>query len=322
MVFLWFSSVFFVAFPWLFLWFSHGFPMVFLWFSYCFPMVFLLFFSWFSYGFPMVFQRFSYAFSMVFLWFYYGFPMVFPLSFLWFFHGFPMVFLCFFLWFFPQFSFAFPTVFLYISCGFRILFLWFSHGFPCRSQFFAWVAQGPHFSSIFIVFWSPLDRLRDPLGTHLGPPWAHLGLTWGPIGSLRRHLGPTLGDPWDPLGPRPKNIQKRSLRLHPFGTPFFTKKYRFFQCKLQSLFWLIFKAFLGNFRNVFRVKKHSKSSPEWKMCFFENERLAYTRAHFSRFRSLKINVKYVKKAWWKMVDFLSVKLAQNQCQNDLKKQWK
>ena len=55
------------------------------------------------------------------------------------------------------------------------------------------------------------------------------------------------------------------------------------------------------------------------MCFFENERLAYTRAHFSGFQGLKIRVKYVKKARWKMVDFLSVKLAQNQCQNDLKK---
>ena len=55
------------------------------------------------------------------------------------------------------------------------------------------------------------------------------------------------------------------------------------------------------------------------MRFFENERLAYTRAYFSRFASLKSSVKYVKKARWKMVDFLSVELAENQCQNDLKK---
>ena len=81
----------------------------------------------------------------------------------------------------------------------------------------------------------------------------------------------------------------------------------------------MFKAFLSNFRNVFGVKKHSKSITKLKMSFRENERLAYARAHFSRFQGLKIRVQYVKKARWKVADFLSLKLAENQSQNDLNK---
>ena len=138
--------------------------------------------------------------------------MVFPLLFLWFSNRFPIVFLC-------------------VSYGFPKVILWFCYGFPMIFPRFSlpWLvfcvvsARTPfplHFHSLFVA----PGPLRDPLGTPMGPPWAHLGVTWDPLGPFRRPLGPTLGGLWGSLGAQTEKHSKKGSPPSLFGTPFFTKK--------------------------------------------------------------------------------------------------
>ena len=138
----------------------------------------------------------------------------------------------------------FPMVVLWISYGFPMdgfpmVFKWICWDFPCHSVFFAWFPQGTHFRSIFAVFWSPLDPFGIPFGRLRDRP----GLTLGSLGTPLDPSDEPLGPPWatfgTPLGPRPKNTQKRRLRLHPFRTPFFSKKNVFFLMLRKHFFFIL-----------------------------------------------------------------------------------
>ena len=154
-----------------------------------------------------------------------------------------------------------------------------------------------------MVFWSPLD----PFGTPLEPLWDPPELTLGSLGTPLDPSDEPLGPPWaafgTPLGPRPKNTQKRGLRLHFLGPLFSLKSRVFSNAKWRHFFDTCLKhvyLILG----MFLESKNTRNLVQHEKCvFLENERLAYTRAHFSTFWRLKHHLKYVKNQGEKWLTF-------------------
>ena len=134
----------------------------------------------------------------------------------------------------------------------------------------------------------------------MSPCWTHFASILGTRErSWKRHpKEPPKFTFWDPLGT-------------PSGLPFSIKSGPFFNVKFHRFFidfLLDFGSILGGF---WRPKFKKKRYQDEKGDFFENERLAYTRAQFWRVGGPKIRPKGVKNWIGKSAQFLIEKNIEN-----------
>ena len=105
----------------------------------------------------------------------------------------------------------------------------------------------------------------------------------------------------------------------PSGVPFSIKSGSFFNVRFHRLFYWFSAGFGVHFGRLLETKIQQKTTPERKRWFFENERLAYTRAQFWRVGGPNIRPKGVKKWIGKSAQFLIEKNIDNLPQKDLKR---
>ena len=132
----------------------------------------------------------------------------------------------------------------------------------------------------------------------LDPFWAHYG-----------SILVSLGGSWEGGAKRPRNISIWGSLWAPHGLHFSSKIGTFFNEKMHHFFHQLLMGFWLHFGRLLGSILHQKASLRRKMWFYQNGRLAYTRAPFSRVGGLKIHPKCHLKSIRKSMHFFIEKMS-------------
>ena len=141
-----------------------------------------------------------------------------------------------------------------------------------------------------------------PFSRPVASMWRHFGTPWLPVGLPEGVPGPSYGFILMPFGLHLASMDgslEEGPKFIPFSKvfgsicssilpPFGIQNRCLVQCKIASIFWLIFYIIWDHCARPLAHSLHQKSCPNAKKWFCENERLTCTRCSFAKMYTSEI----------------------------------